>query len=132
MKKWIILGTSALITCALVLAQQAEGFYTDEQAKSGEALYQANCAGCHGGKLEGGLAPALNAATLYTDWGTGDALYDMFSKVMPPQSPGTLGEKNYVEILAFILKSSGFAAGKTPLDAKPETLKKIKFEKPKS
>ena len=114
-----------------VLAQQAEGFFVNEQAERGQNLYQKSCSGCHGKKLEGGLAGAFNAATLYTRWGTADVLYGKI-KEMPPNSPGTLGEKSYVDILAYILKANGFPAGKAPLDAKPENLKKIKFEKPKS
>lgn len=132
MRKYAVMGIGVWLACALVVGQTAEGPYTAEQAQKGETLYQANCAMCHGAKLEGAGGPALSAATLYTDWGTADALYAMFSKAMPPQSPGTLGEESYVNILAYILKASGFPAGKTPLTSKPEDLKKIKFEKPKS
>jgi nitrate/TMAO reductase-like tetraheme cytochrome c subunit len=35
------------------------GWYTDEQAASGATLYQAQCANCHGAKLEGGAGPSL-------------------------------------------------------------------------
>ena len=124
--------SSVVLVVAFVLAQTPSGVYTTEQAVSGQTLFNQNCAACHGSKLEGAGAPALDAATLYTDWGTADALYLMFSKSMPPQNPGTLKEDEYLNILAYILKFNGFPEGNKPLTSKIEELKQIKFQKPKS
>lgn len=115
-----------------VVAQTQEAVFTKDQAANGQTLYQAHCAACHGAKLEGAGAPALDAATLYIDWGTADTLYLMLSKSMPPQNPGTLKEDEYVSILAYILKANGFPEGTKPLTSKLDELKKIKFPKPKS
>lgn len=129
MRKLLVIGVLA-VALGIAGKTQTDGPYTKEQAAAGEALFQQNCAMCHGSKLEGGGGPALSAATLYTDWGTADALFSMFSKAMPPQSPGQLKEEEYVNILAFILKFNGIPEGSKPLTSNPEVLKQIKFAKP--
>ena len=42
--------TTALVTAAIALE---EGPFTAAQSGGGRALYAANCAGCHGGQLQG-------------------------------------------------------------------------------
>jgi mono/diheme cytochrome c family protein len=39
------------------------GWYTVEQAAAGKKPYQAQCANCHGTKLEGGAGPSLKGTT---------------------------------------------------------------------
>lgn len=127
--KHLVVGV-VLALLSLNANTQTDGPFTKEQAAKGETLFQQNCAMCHGSKLEGAGGPALSAATLYTDWGTADALYAMFSKAMPPQSPGQLKEEEYVDILAFILKFNGIPEGTKQLTSNIDELKKIKFPKP--
>lgn len=127
--KYLLVGM-VLALLSVGAQTQTNGPYVKEQADKGESLFQQNCAMCHGSKLEGGGGPALSAATLYTDWGTADALFSMFSKAMPPQSPGQLKEDEYVNILAFILRFNGIPEGSSPLTSKLDDLKKIKFPKP--
>ncbi|MBK8316334.1 MAG: c-type cytochrome [Acidobacteria bacterium] len=53
------------------VAQQG-GVYTAAQAKRGQALYQANCAACHGQSLEGASASALKGSRFMAKWAEGE------------------------------------------------------------
>src|SRR5271169_4792725 len=78
------LKRTILLRCTLALAvaagatvgshaQQArtanDGVYTDAQAARGKALYQQQCARCHGEALGGGNAPPLAGSEFITAWG---------------------------------------------------------------
>ena len=59
----LVVGVPDIIT-----AQQPAGVFTLEQAQSGHALYNRNCAACHGIDLEG----------------SGDAVWSKYSNVLKP------------------------------------------------
>lgn len=71
----------------------------------GSKLYAENCAGCHGEKAEGGIAPPLVGVEQYI-YGGSDS--DLFISVMDGRGGGmppfksTLGEKKVWEVLAYI------------------------------
>ena len=59
----------AVVVPGLGAAQQA-GVFTVGQAQLGRALYDRNCAACHGSDLEGsGDAPALAGGAFMLKWG---------------------------------------------------------------
>jgi alcohol dehydrogenase (cytochrome c) len=96
----------------------AAASFTDAQAQAGRALYDQNCAGCHGRNLEGsGDAPALAGATFMLTWRTKmvSELFGQILQTMPPTSPGSLGETTSLNVTAFILQSNGAAPGPQPL-----------------
>jgi mono/diheme cytochrome c family protein len=93
--------------------------YTDAQALAGTKLYAANCAACHGEHLEGGAGPALSGATLgtlakNTKLTVGD-MFTFMAQEMPLNEPASLKHHEYVEIMAFILKTNGYPAGSKAL-----------------
>src|ERR671924_41850 len=45
-----------------------DGVFSDAQAARGQALYTAQCASCHGGKLEGAQGPPLVGAGFVANW----------------------------------------------------------------
>jgi hypothetical protein len=107
------------------------GVYTEEQAKAGATAYGKFCTECHLADLAGdGFAPALKGPEFMNNWNTlsvGD-FYDRIRISMPPTDPNSVSAKEKIDIVAYLLQSAGFPAGKTELAAEPETLKTIKFE----
>ena len=121
---------------AAALAAQAkpsvwDGIYSLDQAQRGEAAYAADCASCHGAKLEGrSQAPPLSGAEFLMNW-DGTTVGDLFEKVqasMPADKPGTLSPERTAGILAFLLSASKMPAGSNGLSADIEQLRQIRFE----
>jgi mono/diheme cytochrome c family protein len=108
-----------------------DGVYTDSQASRGEAAYRANCASCHGVKLEGkGEVPALMGRAFTWDWDfTGvDNLFETMLFTMPQNRQGEVSAVREAEILAYILKANGYPPGKRELPADAELLRVVRFE----
>ena len=136
-----IVGLAAASPVHSVLrAQQAtsrsvlDGVYTEEQAKRGETTYSTSCASCHGPALMGTeMAPPLTGKSFMDNW-TDTTASDLFQKIsvaMPADDPGTLKKEQTADIVAYILGTNKFPAGKTELGSEAETLKQIKIEAPK-
>jgi S-disulfanyl-L-cysteine oxidoreductase SoxD len=105
------------------------GVFTAAQAERGNDAYQASCSGCHGSDLRSanGEAVDLTGAAFQAKW-NGKTLEERFETIrdtMPLGSPNTLGDKTYMDILAFILKFNDFPPGDRELV--PETAKVIVF-----
>jgi mono/diheme cytochrome c family protein len=136
---WLAL---AGITGSTVFVQAAEqtkkilqkGVYTRPQAKSGKAIYHEKCSSCHLDNLAGGTneSPALKGHDFLSHWNGRPlrALYSRIVSTMPINDPGTLSEKETLDVLAYILQVNGFPAGeKAPKSA--DDLSKIQFPKGK-
>lgn len=99
-----------------------DGAYTAEQAKRGEAAYQANCAACHGESLAGiDVAPPLTGSQFLGNWNslTTNDLFDRIKTTMPLNDPGTLSGRTVADIEAFILQTNGFPAGQVAIPPDP-------------
>jgi len=113
-----------------------DGVYSDAQAARGQALYAQRCAGCHGPALEGAQAPALKGEG-FTSKFRMEPLSALFIKIRytmpplpppnaPPQPPSAgdpapapnapvaprLTPQQGADLVAHVLKSNGFPAGK--------------------
>jgi cytochrome c len=111
-----------------------DGVYNLEQAKRGRTTYSENCLECHGRDLEGDVENRpLIGYQFTTNWAGGNVLtlFDRVRITMPGDKPGTLNRQKVADILAFILQSNGYPAGKDELSTKAELLQEIKFEVPK-
>ena len=122
-------------TVALAMAQPGKpapppAMFSDAQAARGDRLYAENCAQCHRFDLAGGdLAPALVGPAFTLRW-TGKPLSELFDYMrtqMPLNSPGGMSAQQNADMLAFLLKKSGYAAGKTDLPATSEALARVKL-----
>jgi mono/diheme cytochrome c family protein len=97
----------------------ADGVYTEAQANRGAAAYEVACAGCHRADLSGNSGPALKEqrfARVYA----GKELKTLYAKIadtMPRNTPGSLTEEVYLDIVAHLLKENGFKAGASELRA---------------
>ena len=106
------------------------GVYTLRQAKSGGAVYGEKCSSCHLDSLEGGASesPALKGDDFLSHWND-KPLRELYSRIvstMPANDPGTLSEKETLDIVAYILQKNGFPAGTKALQSADE-LSKIQF-----
>lgn len=122
---------SLSLLCALLLgpALAATPNYTKAQATAGAAMYKAQCALCHGTKLNNGGGAKLAGPAFLQKWtsNTLDDFYFIQSTTMPQTKPGSLSEKQYLSVLAYILQVNGFKPGAKPLlkaDLKNYTFKK--------
>ena len=128
---------AAVLGLQIVRAQGesvAAGVYTDEQAKRGTALYKEKCASCHGEDLKGNeIIPGLTGETFATNW-RGKTVADLFDKIsmtMPALDPGSLTPDQTSDLIALMLSTSKYPAGKAPLATTMDALSKVKIDAPK-
>ncbi len=104
-----------------------DGVYSVDQAESGQALYMAQCAICHGRSLAGGLGPPLSGEALVASWGS-VPLSDLVGKIqgtMPEDAPGQLTREQAASLVAYLLQVGGFPAGSDELSADAAELSQI-------
>ncbi len=95
-----------------------DAVYTEAQAEAGEKLYADHCILCHDKKYFRPLLKRWDGQPL-------SILYTVMSTSMPEGNPGFLTEKEYVDILAYALSLSRYAAGDTELDYRDGALDEI-------
>ncbi len=112
-------------------AQTPERWFTESQARKGMALYAEHCASCHGQKLEGASSTPLAGARFLAKWGQGkhtvDDLYYITRDQMPYGAARTLTDRQYIDIVAFMLQANGYQSGNRELTADSTLLRQIKI-----
>jgi len=119
-----------LVPSLSIQAQQSrtvrDGVYTDVQATRGAAIYKEKCASCHGPALGGSLAPPLAGDAFAAQWGGPlSAIVDKIQLTMPANAMGTLTRAQAADVLAFMLQTSKFPAGRTELSSDEAALTMI-------
>src|SRR5207253_7988735 len=118
-----------LVPCLSMRAQTrsvADGVYTEAQAARGAAIYQEKCASCHGPALGGSLAPPLAGDAFAANWGGPlSAIVDKIQATMPANAMGTLTRAQTADVLAFMLQTSKFPAGRAELSSEDAALETI-------
>ena len=117
----IILLVSALLTSTATSADPRtvnDGVYTEAQAEVGEQLYAAHCLLCHDKKYFRPILKRWEGQSL-------TILFTVMSTSMPESNPGFLTEKEYVDILAYVLSLSRYAPGDEELDHRDGALDEI-------
>ena len=110
---------------------QWDGIYSEAQARRGAAIYGRDCRACHGATLlgaEGG--PSLIGADFDSTW-SGRTIGELFEKIrstMPQSAPGSLTEREYADVLAYVLSAGRFPAGTTELPAQPGLLNLLQYQ----
>jgi len=104
-----------------------DGVYAAGQAETGQALYLAQCAVCHGRSLAGGLGPPLTGDGFVASWSP-QPLSDLVGKIqgtMPEDAPGQLSREEVASLVAYMLQVGGFPAGSDELSADAAELSQI-------
>jgi len=111
-----------------------DGVFTEEQAKRGQSAYSAPCGWCHGRRLNGApddpdmqSTPPLARAKFLRNWQgrTLAALFVFTKETMPTNNPGALTDQEYIDIIAYMLATSGMPAGERELPTDPAALAEI-------
>lgn len=131
----VTMGVTIVASAGLYPALRAQStrsvwdaVYTDAQAARGAALFDRECASCHGPSGAGGsMAPALvgiGFSANYDGQTVGD-LFDRNRTTMPVGREGELSAQQNADIIAFILQVNKFPAGAVELPSVGMTLKQI-------
>jgi hypothetical protein len=110
-------------TAAVPGKSALQGVYTDGQATRGDNEHAANCTSCHSTTNYAGAA-------FVKAW-VGRTAFDLFDQLrttMPDDSPGSLSQQQYVDIVAYILKINGYPSGTDSLSTDPEALRLVRIE----
>jgi len=96
-------------------------------AAQGQAVYDQQCAACHGALGEGTQGvPALAGGTLTgtpilmtagSYWPHASTLYDYIRRAMPPTAPKSLSNTEVYQVVAYVLHLSGIVERDFVLDA---------------
>jgi len=94
-----------------------DGVYTADQATRGAEVYNSNCAYCHSVSVDDFNRKLIGKA--FIDNWREDSVKPLFDRVksMPPDVPTTLSDRQYLDVLSFILKRNGFPEGQRELSA---------------
>jgi len=117
------------VTQAQTARSAQDGVYTDAQAARGQAVYDKQCASCHGQGLKGLAAPPLVGDVFAASW-QGQPLSELVSKIrntMPADAPGTVNATDAADLVALILKTGGFPASRTELASSDGALKAVSW-----
>jgi quinoprotein glucose dehydrogenase len=111
---WVLLSNAA----AAQTRPAWDGAFTAAQADRGRAAYLGSCARCHGPELAGGEStPPLAGSGFLAQWSGKSALelLDRTRRTMPTDNPAGLSERQYADIVAYLLAANRFRAGATEL-----------------
>jgi len=134
---------SMLLLCCLGTAHAqttarstSAGVFTAEQARRGEAAYQANCAACHGAELRSTdpEVPGLTDGQFTFNWQkkTIAEKFTIVRDTMPPNAGRSLPDETYLDIVTYILRFNKVPAGKEALPLDLDVLKQIVISAPPS
>jgi S-disulfanyl-L-cysteine oxidoreductase SoxD len=127
----ILLTAISVLVNAQAARTVQDGVFTDAQARRGQGVYTDQCGLCHGDTLEGSQGPPLTGDFFVSRW-SAQPLSDLANKIrntMPAGAPGSLSPQQSVDLVAHILKTSGFPAGKTDLASDEASLTRIAWPK---
>jgi len=120
---------AALLLAAGLAAQPAyaahdtaPGAYTESQASAGRRVYNQHCSQCHGSQLQGQAGPPLAGKPFASDLSyskiSAQQLFDFIKQHMPKNAPGSLTDRQYRRVFAYILAQNGYPKGAKPLTDK--------------
>lgn len=113
-----------------------DGIYTEAQAKRGEYLYPGPCGKCHGAKLNGApddpdmfSTKPIAGRKFLRDWDGRSlgALFEYVRATMPANNPGFLSDREYADLIAYMLFVTGAPAGSGELQPDPGELAVIEI-----
>jgi ankyrin repeat protein len=98
-----------------------DGVFTDAQAARGQQVYQRACAVCHLDTLQGDTVSPTLLGEAFLGRFRGQSAHEMVQNLrgsMPQNAPDSLGDRAYIDLVAYLLKANGGRAGalELPLD----------------
>lgn len=108
---------AAVFVAGLAVAP-ANAFPPDQVAR-GEGVWNRVCVECHGPDSTNVDAPLLLRPDSLRRFPHAAAAYKYISESMPSETPGTLTQEEYWDVIAFLLAQQGIAGSEAPLG--PET-----------
>lgn len=114
------------------------GVLTDAQAERGRELYPGPCGKCHGKRLDGApddpdmFSTKPIAGPKFLRVWDGRSLAVLFAYLratMPENNPGFLSDREYADLIAYMLAMSGAPSGGEELPPDPSTLASIAIRK---
>src|ERR1700722_3137826 len=126
LRRCVLLSGAALWVTGVGVQAQEQSFFTSgaavtltaAQASRGKAVYDDNCASCHGANLDDGeFGPLLRGPAFKNRWSgqSADALFSYIATKMPPSAPAGLSDRAYSDVEAYILRTNGVAVGSKEL-----------------
>jgi mono/diheme cytochrome c family protein len=94
----------------------------DDQIANGGALYKDQCASCHGDNGEGRDAPALIGPKGLDEFKHARQAFNYMREHMPPDSPGSLGDQGYWNVVAFLVKRNDIPVSDIVTPANAESI----------
>ncbi len=110
-----------------------DGIFTEHQVVLGKTAYENACAECHMSDLSGHeMASPLVGAFFAFRWRDKSiaTLFENLRTTMPQTAPGSLGDQEYFDIIAFLLDKNGYPDGNQTLGSDVERLNFYKLERP--
>ena len=101
----------------------SEGVFSNSQAEQGLSAFSRHCSQCHEAGNYAGQA-------LQAKWG-GFTLADIYSDIsvtMPPSNPGGLSADEYVSIIAYLLRESGYSPGSQNDNLPPDQFQLTRYK----
>lgn len=105
-----------------------DGVFTSAQARRGRRVYNQNCASCHGQQLRGGeMAPGVAGRDFIVFWTEipVGSLFERIRMTMPEDGPGRLSDREYADVVAYMLDRNDYPAGETELPTDKAALDQI-------
>src|SRR3984957_15242307 len=121
-RRFVLLAGPVLWLAGFFVLAQERSFFaagpavglTAEQASRGKAVYDDNCASCHGTNLDNGqFGPPLRGSAFKMHWEhqSANAMFAYIATKMPPAAPGGLGDRAYSDVEAYVLQANDVPAG---------------------
>ncbi len=111
-----VVSFASLIACASMAENETEqeqeqeqgilqGVYTTAQAQRGTKTFADICRNCHIPRdFRSIFKQSENTVAVINDY------YDLISNTMPQDSPGSLSEDTYLDVMAYFMSLNGIAA----------------------
>lgn len=98
-----------------LLAAGAALALTEAQVARGASVFEQSCATCHGPNGDDGFATPLKGPGSLVRFASTRELYDYTSATMPLAAEGSLTERQYLDVIAWMLAQRGQATGNVEL-----------------
>ena len=131
-------ATSAALLALLAGAAHASPakLYTKGQARQGATIYAQHCVSCHGNNEQGKSGPAIAGnvflkRTKLLGWSVANFRHVVVT-TMPRSNPGSLSDKQYADVIAYLLSVDCYPAGKSEFPTKTTAqLEHTQMQKPR-